>query len=577
MRSQSLALIFVLSLANTAVDAAGTTFYVHYIAGNDLADGTTPDAPWKHAPGDPEATGRPLTAVLQAGDFVRFAGGVPYRGSVIARFSGTPGNPITYSGAGYGGSAAIFEGATPVTSITPCISAADCDDAPAWYKLSKVAFPQPTTNFVKFYDNDGLLYESQTPKPLDRFFSDSIEQFSYSPVSERANIEAGRLKAPELVALLAGHTLGQLLIWTAGNLVRNFDVTGIDGDYVLFNPDGLVIYGDRPGRYAHVNAPKTISGGGQYAVTGPGKAIVWARPAGGLRVGTGKFALRLDKQSNITVTGFIFRNHTTAADDKCCGGTVMASSTTSSNLTIDNNRFEHSALADGKGVIMFSGQSNMKITNNKIYRIEHGSGIRAGADNYNLTVTNNSFDMLGRTAIAFLGVSDGVISDNVIINLHGVHGNGISLYLNNRRIKVINNRIIVTDRPMTFHGDKHTVAQGDHNFLIERNIMISHNVDGSAGLISYGANTRGVTIRNNVLIGPKSGLHLNGSDTGVSANDNFVSKIAYYPVQGVGWTIADNVVAANTVSFIANDPVNDAMLCTGAKVPAKVRLGRILC
>lgn len=528
--SLTVPLALLCSVISSPVSAA--VYYIHYTNGNDLADGATPGTPWQHAPGDPEATGKPLAAKLLPGDVVRFAGGVPYRGSIIAKFSGADGNPIIYAGTGYGTGSAIFEGAVPVTSITPCPSAAACHFAPAWYKLSLVTFPQPITSFIKLYDNDGLLFESQTPKPLDRFFSDSIDQFAYSPISERANIEAGRLKAPDIVPLLGGHIHGQVLIWTAGNLVRSFDVTGIDGDYLLFNPNGLVIYGDRPGRYAHVNAPRTISGAGQYAVLDSGDAIVWTRPAGGLRVGTGKFALRLDKQSNITVTGFLFRNQTTAENGKCRGGAVTATSTTSRNLVIDN---------------------------------------------YNLTVTNNSFDTLGRTAIAFLGVEDGLINDNVITNLHGVHGNGISLYLNNRRIRVINNRITVTDRPMTFHGDKDTVAPGDHDFLIERNIMISHNVDGSAGLTSYGASTRGVTIRNNVLVGPKAGLHLNGSDTGVSVTDNFVSKIAFYPAQGVGWTIAGNVVAPNTVSVIANDPVNDAMLCTGAKVPPGGRLGKIRC
>lgn len=566
-----------LAMALIHAPAAATIYYVHYASGNNSADGTTSASPWKHAPGDTEATGNPLAAVLRAGDIVRFAGGVPYRGGVIAKFSGTPENPITYSGTGYGAGAAIFDGSQPVTSIAPCPSAEACNNAPAWYKLSIVDFPLPITNYVKFFDKDGMLWESQFPKPADPFFSDSTEQFAVSALTEKAAIESGRLKAPDVVAALGGVPAGTLLIWRSGNLVRRYDVTGIDGDTVLFNPAGLVIYDDRPGRYSLVNAPRTIVSVGTYAVTAPGKALVWTRSAGELRVGTGKFALRLDRMSNITVTGFIFRNQTTAQDGKCRGGPITATSVNSSNITIDNNRFEHSALGDGRGIIAFCGITNMTIQNNKVYRIERGSGIRAACGNYNTRVINNSFDKLGRTAIAFLGVTDGLISNNYINNLHGVHGNGISLYLNNRNVQVINNRITRTDRPMTFHGNTSTVAPGNHNFLIERNIMISDDYDGMAGLTSYGAKTRGVTIRNNVLIGPKFGLHTNGTDTSVSITNNFVSKIAYYPSQGIGWTIAGNVIASTGVRVILNDPFNDAMLCTGAGVAPGVRLGGIRC
>ncbi len=77
---------------------AGTTYYVDFSEGSDANPGTTPSTPWKHAPGDPEATGVPANTSLQPGDTVVFKGGVVYEGTIVISWSGLPGRPITYDG-----------------------------------------------------------------------------------------------------------------------------------------------------------------------------------------------------------------------------------------------------------------------------------------------------------------------------------------------------------------------------------------------------------------------------------------------------------------------------------------------
>src|ERR1035437_10267898 len=87
------------------------TYYVDFDKGDDAQKGTSEPAAWKHAPGDPSATGAAHALTLAAGDVVLFKGGVTYRGSIAIPASGEPGHPITYKGDGWGQDKAIIDGA----------------------------------------------------------------------------------------------------------------------------------------------------------------------------------------------------------------------------------------------------------------------------------------------------------------------------------------------------------------------------------------------------------------------------------------------------------------------------------
>jgi len=74
----------------------GNVWYVDYENGDDNAAGTSEGTAWKHVPGDDNAVGNPALATLQAGDTVKFKGGVIYNGRIDADWSGTAGNEIIY-------------------------------------------------------------------------------------------------------------------------------------------------------------------------------------------------------------------------------------------------------------------------------------------------------------------------------------------------------------------------------------------------------------------------------------------------------------------------------------------------
>lgn len=80
-----------------ALSAEAANYYVDFSAGSDAAAGTI-GAPWKHCPGDANATGTAASTTLNGGDTVIFKGGVSYVGKVQLNRSGTVGSTIVYDG-----------------------------------------------------------------------------------------------------------------------------------------------------------------------------------------------------------------------------------------------------------------------------------------------------------------------------------------------------------------------------------------------------------------------------------------------------------------------------------------------
>ena len=564
--------------------SAAATYFIDFVGGDDYAIGTSPSMPWKHGPGDPKALGRSGAAKLWPGDTVRFRGGVVYRGSIKASFDGSPGNPITYTGLGFGNGHAIFDGADAVTAITPCPSAKMCDDARDWEGLSVVTFRPPPTRFIKLYGAPNtVLVEAQTPQAKDGFFADDIADFATSPLADKAMIEKGRLRSPAMVRALAGRSKGSLVIWVYGTEIVRRPIVGIDGDYLLFVPDGIRLWPDRDGRYALLGDVNAISAPGQYVVTSPGVAIVRVPQGATLQVGNGRGGFELRGRQHLAIRGFVFRHQTAANYNE--GVSISRTGPKGSGLLIDGNLFQDQALLDGKGVMTLAGIDGVIVTNNIISNIEHGSGVRAGGVNTsNILIAHNRFATLGRTGVAMLGVANSKIANNVFTNLRGIHGNGISLYLSNRRAEVVDNRIEATTRPMTFSGEanlravpnSNSVPPGNNDFLIERNIFVTP-VPHSAALISWGANTRSVTIKNNVLIGPITGFLANGSDSGIVYTENYSSGYSVYREPDSDWTIARNRKAGPILQISKLRPRDVPALCKAAAVSVGQTLGGFAC
>lgn len=531
--------------AACAPEARASTYYVDYQSGSDSADGASPEKAWKHAPGDPEATGRPSSIRLQPGDTVRFKGGVAYRGAFALPADGAQGAPITYAGDQWGPAGAIIDGGDPVKSVAPCPSAAACGGADNWNQLSLITFTPPKTKLIKFFDSTGPLFESQYPRAKDPFFSDDVQEYVETPLSEVEGMKQGRLRSPQLAqALSKGATGAVLSIWAQGNWVVRHPIRSVSGDVIEFSPEDLKPYLDRPGRAAVVNAVGLVDQPGFYAVIAPGQAVAWLRtrdgaPDASLSVGHGRKGVDLAGRSDVVVRGLIFEHF--VAEEYGEGVQIANSGGVSQRARIEANTFRRSSLFTGDGAIMIGKVDGAQIVGNSFEDLERASGIRTpGRPLNNLQIVDNRFRRLGQTGILAMGVTGLKISGNVMSDLYGIHGNGISLYMDNRNSVVSQNRITNSTRPMTFHGESLAEAKnpGDHEMVIENNFFATP-AKGAPALVSYGE-TRGVTIRDNVLIAPATALSLSAKDERIVVTGNRTTGIQTKGPQPAGWTLENN-------------------------------------
>jgi len=81
-------LIILMGLLISFPALAASSYYIDFNGGDDNNDGLSIQAPFKHCPGDANATGSALATVLKAGDTVIFKKGVIYDGQITMISSG---------------------------------------------------------------------------------------------------------------------------------------------------------------------------------------------------------------------------------------------------------------------------------------------------------------------------------------------------------------------------------------------------------------------------------------------------------------------------------------------------------
>ena len=80
---------------------AATTYFIDYSSGSEgFSQRRSTSTPWKHTPGDANATGTSAATSILGGDVLEFKGGVTYlvTNSPIYLTNGTAGSPVTYDG-----------------------------------------------------------------------------------------------------------------------------------------------------------------------------------------------------------------------------------------------------------------------------------------------------------------------------------------------------------------------------------------------------------------------------------------------------------------------------------------------
>lgn len=536
------AVLFLLALPACARQPQ--TWYVDYAQGKDGNTGRTPQQAWKHAPGDPAATGTPAGTTLQGGDVVQFRAGVPYRGSVTLRHSGAKDKPITFTGTGWGTGRAIIDGANPVISNVPCPSAESCGGAANWKDLRLVTFDEPEAGWFRLYDRAGPVYSSQYPVPPDLFNNDDRHHYLFIEDANKDEIQAGRLKNAELARLAEkGGPYTKLALWVRGNWISHYRVDSVSGDTIYFNAKGLKLHQYQGARAALVDSPHTLAVPGTLARLSATSAVVWPHPDGGeLVVGDGRSGINVSGQSHIVISGLHFVHGTGASGVRQGVAILNTANATSRDILIENNIFGPAAMRSGRGIFTPTRMDGVIFRNNRIDTIEYGSGVRTGAGVSNIQVIGNLVTRFGRTGIYYGGVENGIVRGNIVHDAKSVHGNGMSFYLSNRNILVQGNCVFDATRPITFHGNKKGKRKAVVNNLIFRDNILVSTPDAQAALSSWGNQTDGVTIYNNILLGGKRGIMLQTDDKNVKVVGNLMTQPGYRPLKGppAGWLVRDN-------------------------------------
>lgn len=530
----SLVWVLVAPLAIQADTTSGavTRYYVDFASGNDANVGTSPDHPWKHAPGDPAAAGRAKAVKLAPGDHVIFTAGSIYRGEIRVTASGAPGVPIVFEGAP--GAPAVIDGSDPV-SFVRCPSKAACGDLPNWRQLALISSNRPVTANSRLFADSGLLRPARTPDPADAFYADEIDDMLTVPYRQ---IRSGVLPLPTRARGSAVGEGARVALWVRPNMVIEKPITAIVGDEFRFDPASVDFYTGRPSRYAVIGLGGTLDQPGEYIVLPGGRQIVAMLPEGSrnLSIAEGRGGFELKKSSHVAIRNLTFRNMTD-------GGTlfdgiaILSNTSGNRSIEISGNRFLDMDHPRGQGPVTLRRASDLVISNNDIARIVGGSGIRLSGPGQNVVVHNNRIRRVGRTAILLMDLDDATIEGNFITDVRGVHGNGLSAYLDNHRVRFIHNTVLNAKQPATFRGRVNSDQVNDIEFI--ENLLVA-TPDALGSLIAWGGTTRGAVIERNVLLGGRFGLRIPVKNRNVSIVGNVGVKPVPFPGTAINWRMEGN-------------------------------------
>lgn len=491
-------------------------YYVDFTGGDDGNDGLSPTTAWKHAPGDANfRSGTARLFTLNAGDTVRFRGGVRYQGSFMPRANGTAEAKVMLDGSSWGAARAIIDGSDAVTGVRRCQSAAECFDNPHWQSLWRADIPATASWDNTLFVNDIPMQVSQWPAVVAQDAS-NVSRFQTIPRAAYADLLAGTIAHGLPPGMAAGTPV--LALWNRPNEIgftpdvritgSGLEFVGADWSSADFNP-----YPDRDNRFAIQNAPGQVNRPGLSAISPKhGMAIFW--PAASLSaprvtLGTARTGINLARANHMVVRGFSFSNFNAHA--------IVQKSSNIGNVIRDNS-FRSIAQTTAIWAI---GARDFTIFRNDFQNLTWSAGIKIDSTLGPVMIRCNRMTDVTKTAISFNNVGNATVRANSITGIRGNHGNGISAYNDSRNVLIDGNIVKGAARPFTTHGASTLVhASGTPSVRVSNNIFLS-NSDGGAGLTSYGR-TPDFVVTNNFLSGPRFGMKLAGTETGFVASGNQV-------------------------------------------------------
>lgn len=500
------------AVAETSKPRPAAHFHVDYAHGSDQNDGLSEQRSWKHAPGDPNAIGRPKGLRLVPGDTITLAAGVTYRGTIVISDNGSEAAPIVVEGAN-GAEPAIINGSEPVEAI-PCTSQPECQGMSG--KAFLLRIDRQSALAGTLFDSAGPMRLAQDPNPDSDQYPDEITQFR-SIATNR--IQMGEFPLPVPSPDCASDCGMELALWVQRNVVVTRPVLSIRNGVARFDPQGLRFYTDRDTRYALRGIRQFLDAPGEYLPIGDGLVLALPRQMDGkFALASGRGGIAVRNASWITIRNLGFEQ---MGDGGGYGKGVGVFGNTPGirGLTISNNRFRYFDLRSGTGAINLRGISDLTIAKNQIEGIVRGSGIRLAGPSVNTRITANTIVGIGRTAIYVAEAKDVEVTENFIADVKGVHGNGLTAYQGNNNVAFRRNTVIDAKQAVTFQGNNGKTPT-PQALVFENNLLVS-TPDSLGALISWGLMTREVVLRENIMLGGPIGLRMNTSDQDVTVTRNF--------------------------------------------------------
>lgn len=439
--------LHALILFLVAIGASGATWYVDYETGSDSNAGTSTNAPFKHCPGDAEATSTALATHFSSGDSVFFKGGSRYTGRIIIDRSGSPGIPITYEGTGWGTGSAIIDGTVMLGQTwTNCTSAGEVAGNTNYVNIWRTVAPTNVTPFTSLILSNAFLPFSHSPNMEDPVTFDNDMTLWHTVSSSKITSTSIVDSVVFTNASAAYWTNSWIAVWRQPNLVTFTRITNSvpASNRIEFASVGSV-YPDRDSYYLLINHEALIDQPGEYAYGTNGCLYLWAPNSGNpngqpIRISRYYTGFTGDSAHDVTVRNFTVQGYFADMLGYWRGNGINfngSSGGNSSNITITGNTIQLCRSMENSPSLVISRATNCVIANNYLTENFECRGIYSTGSN--VVASSNVVRKIGGAGIYFAGVANGLIYSNTISEIKGVHANAITVYQNSTDCVVSNN------------------------------------------------------------------------------------------------------------------------------------------
>lgn len=524
--------LLALILLGSAADAlAQREFYVDFAGGNDSADGRSPAAAWKRAPGDPAASDKARATELLPGDRILFKSGVRYRGTIDIRRSGTAEQPIVFDGSGWGAKRAIMDGSNTVAAAQPCPSQAACLGSEHWRNLMFVPVPADTRWSDWLFVGDHAMQIAQWPSVTNYWDYDNVSKMAAVPQARLAELQAGFIAVPGVPQKLMNGSpvLGQ---WSNINDIYPAASFRIQDDGISFVSPLYRPYTTRDNRFAIYNTPAEVNAPGKFAISGrDGIAIFWPQatgqrlaPAAVASVGARRQGFNFGKVSHVRIRGFSFANFASpqfGSEEATGVGVPVRAGVAVHHVEIADNAFRSIVNMTRAGAIRMVRGSEIDIVRNNFEHLPWASAIYVSHTEGPVRIRCNRIRNIGRNGVRILSAMDTHIEGNLIEGVNSIHGAGMNLYLDNRYAMVRDNVVRNAKFPLTMHGTntRFFATPEPVDLNLSNNVFIS-NARNAAAISSWGKNLHNVRITDNFLGSERFALRMTGGERNILLSGN---------------------------------------------------------